>query len=244
MSSTSMGEVPPRSNVVPPLTVEVEGGRIPNKLFRWIEDSFAGSGVATRSGEIHIIRISDYESMAVREFQNAHISSVTFSALDANSLDPTRITVAFNPESIVNKAGTGKTSSPPGWPGQKGRTYFRVTLDGLPTSHVSRIESFAWSRDLDGNTVTVPELELTISMIDYDVYLEKFEAFVISGNLGTEQELAGSLELLAGNLKTVLATIELGGVTPVSIDIGKFEASKEAMARFKVRLNVGSMRFK
>ena len=246
VSSYSMGEILPGSDGAPPNTVEVGVGMIPDKLFRWIEDSVGPDGAATRSGEIHMIRTNDLQSMAVREFQNATISSVIFPALDfAPSNVPTRITVVFDPEEL-HHSGPGSTSCKPDWPGKKnpGLTSFRVTLDGLPTNHVSRIESFVWSRDPRTNAVTIPELELTISMIDYDVYSEYVNESIYSGNLGSQQELTGSLEFLAGDLMTVLATIELEGVTLVELLIPSMEANQQALAVFNVRLHANSMVFK
>ena len=114
-----MGEILPGSDGAPPNTVEVGVGMIPDKLFRWIEDSVGPDGAATRSGEIHMIRTNDLQSMAVREFQNATISSVIFPALDfAPSNVPTRITVVFDPEEL-HHSGPGSTSCKPDWPGKK-----------------------------------------------------------------------------------------------------------------------------
>ena len=232
VSNFSMGQMNLASNIPPPLMIEVEVGRIPSQLFGWMEDTFAAEGDATRSGEVHAIRTSDSQSIAVTEFHNAHLSSVTLPAFHLEtSSTPGPITVVINPESRV--FGPGNPSCQPVWPNERHLTSFRVTLDGLPTDKVVQIGSFTLTK------VTNPELELSILMNDFPSWENWLKEWAL---YGVGPSLNGDFELLASDL-SVLATIKLEGVTPISYEFVTPEAV-ESLGLFRVRLNVNAIEFR
>jgi hypothetical protein len=57
-----------------------------------------------------------------------------------------------------------------------------------------------------------PDLHLRIAATDAGAWVDWHKSFVIDGNCGPDQELAGSLRFLAPDLKTTLAQIDLVGV--------------------------------
>lgn len=196
------------------------------------------------------ILFADANSNLVRrmEFKKAWLSEVTLPTLDAASKDTGLMTIKLRPESTVLKPATGQLPNP-SLAKQKAWlvSNFRLQVGSSPCERVSKIEALTIKQGIteyrDGTDGSVrllpgklefPNLVATFSAVDAGAWQAFFDDFVLAGNNGPADELGGSLELLAPDLKTVLATLEffhLGifrlapeEVEPSSTNIQQFRA--------------------
>jgi hypothetical protein len=98
---------------------------------------------------------------------------------------------------------------------------FRLEIDGLDCTHVSRIEAFTVRREVtfaddgDGQTevipgnVAFPNLKVTLSAAFADTWYDWHEQFVVHGHSGEAFERSGTLSFLSVDLQSELTKIEL-----------------------------------
>ena len=185
------------------------------ELLDWLVESLTPGKPAYRDGAI---QAADFNGNVVseRNFFNALVSEVGFPAMDGASRDAGLMEVRILPESTAVAAGGGTfppTPRPKVWLASN----FRFSLGGLPTSRVSRIESFSISIEAvgggpAGTTAHVPDLRVTFSAIDAGPWQAFFDDFVLNGNNGPASELTGKIELLTPDISEVILAVELGHV--------------------------------
>ena len=252
------------SVTVEPITIETNLN-MGKGLYEWIKASFQRQ-FETHSGKI---TIADYnfEVPSTLEFQEALITKITIPNMDVGSNKRGIIEVQFLPR--ITQIQTGDDIQLPAAQKPKSKTWlasnFRLEIGDLPTSRVSKIDSFTWklavTKDevgqfrfpsLTPTKVEVPNLKITVSMADLGEWNNWHKDFVIDGKCtdGDEQcsdegEISGSITFLDPDLETELARIELLGIGIISIDtLGRGqEANKEEVARFSVELYVEDMKF-
>jgi len=222
-------------------------------LAEWIANS-----VKAKNGTIQFLDYSNREQ-ASRDFHNALISEISFPALDGSSKDAAFITVTLTPEYTEYKKGSGKVATVvKPQPGSKNwlPANFRLTIDGLDATHVSRIEPFAIRRkttteavgekrnyQVGPGTLEFPNLSVTLAESHADSWRQWFEDFAIQGNNDESKERSGKLSLLAADLKSELASIDLLGLGIVQVARTKQEAASENIARVRAEMYCEEMKF-
>lgn len=159
------------------------------------------------------------------EFLNAVVVETTFPDLDAQSKDAGELRVQFAPEAIRYSKVTAKCSNdiPPG---QKKwlASNFRLELDRVDTSGVSKIDSFTVKTRSSGNTynspreTVFPDLRVTVMESRAQGFLKWAQEFIIEGNNSDSKEKTGAIVFLDPSLKNELGRVRLFGV-----GISKFE---------------------
>ena len=84
-------------------------------------------------------------------------------------------------------------------------SYFRLNIDGLPTTRVRLIAPISFRRT--GGGIAPTDLVVTFASTDVDPWRAWVDDFIVKGNNGQGKEKQGSIEVLAPNLSDVLATI-------------------------------------
>ncbi len=238
---------------IEPLSLEL-GMAMSRPILDWIRASWKRD-FARRNGAV-IHTDATYASKLEQWFSDALIVETSFPALDGASTDPAYLTVKLQPERVELKRGDG--SSTPGVisPMQKhwSPSNFRLHLDGLDTSHVSKIDSFKVVqkvKELYVGSARFPELEptglefgnLTIytGLAYADDFLAWYEKAVVGGDKETRQERQGALEFVGPDGDTTLFNVVLHNVGIFGFSIDKSEAGSGNMKRCKIDLYVESM---
>jgi hypothetical protein len=184
-------------------------------LFDWIAAAWAAADQAKDGALLAVDHQLAIKSE--RQFTAARIAATTFPALDAASKAALPLTLRLKPASITLVPGAGKL--PLGKAKQRlwQAANFRLTVDGLDCTKVSRIESFTVPGAVGGK-VDFPALAVTLAAASAATWAAWFEDFVIDGNNGDAAEKNGQIAFLLPNLKTVLARIELHGLGIFRLD--------------------------
>lgn len=219
-------------------------------LYDWIGATWAGKA-PRKSGALSAIDASG-NAKSTREFHNALISETIFPALDASSKEPAFLTLLLAPERVSTVASSGGKA--PGG-SAKGKAWlasnFRLEIDGLDTSRVSRIEGLHFKQTLasSGNArepgkqaagIQLENLRITLAEAGADSWRSWHEDFVIKGNSGDKSERSGRVLLLAANLKDELARIELSNLGLIAL---RPRASASGPSQLEAELYVERMGF-
>ena len=196
------------------ITVEV-GFAMSDALFDWVAAVWAADDQAKDGAVLAVDQ--NFTIKSERQFSGAHIAATTIPALDATSKTATELSVRFTPASIVVAPGAGKL--------QLGKlkqrlwqaSAFRLNIDGLDCTKVSRIDSFTVP-GVVGGKVDFPELAVTFPVVSAATWMAWFQDFVIDGDNGDAAEKNGKITFLLPDLKTPLASIELHGLGIVRLE--------------------------
>ncbi len=188
-------------------------------LFNWVAASWGASPDAKDGAVLGVD--ANFNIKSEVGFLNALVVETKIPALVAASKDAGHLTVRFQPEFIDLKPGAGKLSL--GQAKQKlWRTAnFRLQIDSLDCTKVSRIEAFTVKRNvavltsgsgevtLVPETVEFPNLKVTVSKASATTWFDWHESFVVNGNNGDSFERNGTISFLSNDFKTELSRIEL-----------------------------------
>ncbi len=214
------------------------GLTIPALLFDWIAASWK-SDPPRHDGALLLCN----QNLAVQEergFQSALLAVTAFPALDAASKELAYVTLWLAPRSILSDKkvqGAGPVAFAPKqklWLASN----FRIQIEGLDCTHVSRIEPFSIRRKIEVVTaagggaelipgpVDFPNLRITMSAAHAASWLAWHEDFVLKGHNTAAFEKSGSISLLTPNLQTELTRLELEGlgifrITSEEMDVGR-----------------------
>ena len=121
---------------------------------------------------------------------------------------------------------------------------------------MAKVDSFTWKQGIIKDEVglfceptkypakvEVPNLKLTISMVDVKRWQNWHRTFVIEGQNREEDEFNGRLEFLAPDLEEVLGSVDLLGVGILSLEDFGQAANKEDAGHFTVELYCEQMKF-
>jgi len=205
--------------------IEIEvGTAMPARLFDWIAASWGASPPSMDGAVLGID--GTFALQREQPFLGALIAETTFPTLDAASKQSGRIGVRITPRELLppTKPPTGtKLGLTLGKNQHKAWQVaaFKLELDGLPTSHVTRIDAFAVRRTIErsqGQAATIkpgriafPNLRVWLAASAADDWHAWHKHFLIDGNDTDADEKEGAIVLLAANLSPI-ATIELHGV--------------------------------
>lgn len=200
------------------------GLSLDKSFYELIDSSFANSLGAVRFNGSVAALDANQKIKQQRDFKNALITEVTFPALDAASKESGLLTVKFKPTGIQTVPSSG---SIPLNPGIKSKAWlvsnFRLTMDGLDTNRVTRIESFGLKRILGTPTIAGPSgtpvdrdsrievanLHVTLPQAFAKSWQQWLDDFVVAGNNNDSQEKSGSIALLTSDLKTEIGRVNL-----------------------------------
>ncbi len=188
------------------------GNWMSSAFYQWLQETLA-RGTPRRSGAIltfdNLLR-----PIGRLEFGYALLKEVGFPALDAASRDTAHFTVRIAPEQARRVVAT---AAAPGLSG-KGRSpwlvsNFRVAVDAVDTSSVSAIDALTVAQnlatDFRGNVIVeaVIEPDLAITQPGAGTFGPWVDDFLVQGNRNDASEKAGTLTMLAPNLKDTLFTL-------------------------------------
>jgi hypothetical protein len=196
-------------------------------LYDWISDTLEGKYVRKNGALVGVDY--NFKPQSRLSFRGL-IKEVGFPAPDGSSKDAAKLTVKIAPDYARQEAptaGAGGSGAKSGADQQKKWlcANFRLKLDGLNCTRVSRIEPLVLKTVIVENPVgemreyekepahiEVPDLVVTLAERDAQDFHTWHEDFVIRGNSGEDKEKSGTLELLAPNLQEVLFTLSFSGV--------------------------------
>jgi hypothetical protein len=196
-------------------------------FYNWIQQSFDKS-FARKSGSV-VAADFDYNELSRLNFQDGVITELTMPALDAGSKDAAKLLVTIGSSSFDHAAGRyplnakhQKMWSP---------ANFRLSIDGVDTRRVSKIDSFTIKQSITEDAkgvkvpgkIEIPDLSISIADEDAGSITAWLEDFIVNGHNGEDFERGGKLEYLAPDNRTVLATLSL---TRVGIFKGTAEPSE------------------
>jgi hypothetical protein len=231
-------------------------------FYRWIAQTWEASSLpspgVTRNGAV--LELDDSGAVrARREFVNARLTEVTVPALDLGEKKPGSLTVKILPESVRFVKGegalpeSGPSASPPphfvGYPRPRRPDAcvwlpcnFRVLLDGLEETRITRVEAFTVKTVANRNapkgtpggapspyTTVTPSLSLTLTEATADPWFDWLESFTLQGSREPEQEKNGVILLLSPS-RAELARIDLRGVGLCGLTPASTETSEGASA--------------
>ena len=204
------------------LRVEL-GMAMSSDLFDWIAASW-GPNPPNHDGALLACDFT-YTIRSERGFVGALISETAFPSLDAAAKTPGYLGLRLTPRSVL--PGTNPNVKLNMGPGLKQKLWltsnFRLDVDGLNASKVSRVAPFVVRRDIEvvtsGGTTTLqagrvdfPSLRISLSMSGADSWFDWYEDFVLNGNNGPNAERSGSITLLGPNLADELFRVDLNGL--------------------------------
>jgi hypothetical protein len=192
-------------------------------VYDWVADTWKNK-IEAKSGSLVL---ADYklEAKREREFLNALLTEASFPTLDAASKEQGFLTLKFRAELVKEKTASGKQDAAAAKAKQWLRSGFRLQIDGLDCTKVTKIESLSVTSKvaedqlgqtkesaLEPTTVDFPNLEITLNEVSSKTWSDWLEDFVIKGKNSESDERSGTIQLLAADAKTELARIKLIGL--------------------------------
>jgi hypothetical protein len=194
-------------------------------VYDWIATTWSAK-FARKDGSVTAVDQS-MNVQSEQQFVNALLTTTTIPALNAASKDAGRLTVTISPELTKTPAGGGKAPSV-GKQQQKPflASHFRLELDGLDCTHVSKVDSFTvevqvaadgvgGARDVGAEPVGIVFPDLRVTMTDGPAtatWRTWFTDFVIDGKNDEAQEKNGAIVFLAADLQAELGRVVLHNV--------------------------------
>jgi phage tail-like protein len=237
--------------------IVIQGGFAMGKpVYDWIK-AFLETKRQRKNGSI-ITSDATGKARSQQDFFNALITEITFPAIDAESRDEAYLTLKFAPEYTRSVKASGNVTAPTRPRAQKRwmPANFRLEIDGLDCSMVSRVESFTIRRvattdDIgdardylkEPGRIEFPNLTITLAEVGAQSWMDWHEDFVIKGNNADAMEKKGALVFLAPNFKAELARINFAGLGIFRLAPEKAEARSDAVRRFKAELYCEQMTF-
>ncbi len=196
-----------------------------------------------------------------RTFKNALISEIGFPALDGGSKNQGLLTIKLSPEGFEWKEGDGSAlqNSQANNEITKQKMWltsnFSVNLEkfkGDDSLRKAKVEAFTVKQNVIVNNVgpelesrkeigrlELPQIQVSFAEANLKNWMEWYDKSVVKG---VPTETTGSITYLASDMKLELMRIELDGVGLTSLEIEKYEAAKEGIARVKATLYVETIR--
>ena len=225
-------------------------------MYDWIKASF-DKGYITKNGNFTSADFN-YRAQSQLTFLNALITEVTCPKLDGSSKDAAYFDIGFEAEQVRWAKGGGEDIRGKVGPKQKQWlcSNFRVELGGLPCQRIATVDSFTWkcavASDMLGvfveNTkhpakVTVPDIKLSVSYADHDVWSQAAKKWFIDGHRTESDEMNGRIVYLGPDMRTELGEVALENVGFKKFSDDDAEANSEKIKRFNVELYVEKMTF-
>lgn len=214
---------------------------IPRGLWDWVNTFSSPGQVPTRTLTVSTMDFNNTEKSR-RVFEDSVISFMELPALDGSSKDPGYVKMSFAVGRAKDNAGTAGAKTPPSADKASSKVWlqsnFRLTIDGLATNRVSKIDPITIKHSPKGQ-LEYSNLVITVA----DVDSESWKVWAAQSVDGKPVEKNGKLELLAPNLKDVILTVSLEGLGVVRLISEKSEANADQIQRRKVELYVEKLTF-
>jgi hypothetical protein len=189
------------------------------QLFEWLAASW-GPQPPEKNGAVLAL---DHQWAVKKQagFTSSLITETNFPVLDSASKELGRLTIRVQPAAITLEPAGGKVSLLAVKQKLWRVANFRLEIEGLDCTHVSRIEAFTVRRevtivedgggqiDLVPGHIEFPDLQITLSEAFADTWYDWHEQFVVDGHSGEGFERSGTLSFLSVDLKAELTRIEL-----------------------------------
>jgi len=225
-------------------------------VYEWIAASWRANPPRKNGSVVMLDR--GLEAKSERQFFDAIVTETTIPALDASSRDPAFLAVQLNPARTSFGPASGKAGSAAGRPEQKLwlPSNFRLAIDGLDCSKVAKIDAFVVKQSAADDSVgrdrgepstlrvRFPDLRISLSESSAQSWVDWHKSFVIDGNSGRGEQRDGSLLLLAPDLQSQLARIELVGLGIFSLVSDKAEVGADQIRRMTASLYCTRMAIK
>jgi phage tail-like protein len=213
-------------------------------LSQWIDDTL-DRRPSRKSGAIVTYDTQGKEASRL-SFTNALISEIGFPKLDAGSKDSARLTIKLAPELTRRSAGSGAAA-----PLQRAAAKkwlpanFRLTIDGLDCTHVSKIEALSIRqaiveqaagsvRDFETQPshLEIPDVVATMPESHASDFYAWLDDFVVKGRSSETDEKNGTLEFLSSDLKHAFFTLDLRhlGIFKLALDQAASESIRNVTA--------------
>jgi len=199
----------------------------------------------------------NYQAKSERSFRDALISEVGFPKLDGSSKEAGYLTVTIAVEETTDHPASGAINAPVTKQKVWLTSNFKLELDGLDTTKVSKIDAFSVKQQIiefvpgeeriprkEGGKIEFPDLKITLATSSIATWSAWFDDFVIKGNNGSDNEKNGRIVFLSPDLQT-----ELGEIKLIHVGIFRFDpdaddqSSADKIARFTAELYVEQMQF-
>jgi phage tail-like protein len=224
------------------------GFDLDESLYEWIAASWK-MNYARKDGSITAVDAT-MQAKSEREFFHALITEIGFPALDGSSKEPAYLTVKFSPEYTRIAKASGKVAAvKPAAQKQFLPSNFRLELDGLDCTKVSKIDSFTVKqtpqkddigdlRDMqkEPGKVEFPNLRVELAEVTAATWHEWHEDFVVKGNNDDAHEKSGTIVFLTPNRQEELARINLFNVGIFALRRRPATAATEKVARVVAEL--------
>ena len=177
-----------------------------------------------------------------RAFDGAALSQVVIPACDGASKEPAYATITLTPAS-VREIAPPAGAKPAQLPSTQTKTWlpsnFRLTIDGLVTTRVNKIDAITIKRS--GSTPEYSNLSISLADVDADSWKQWAAQFFAAGGKGLEKR--GKLELLNPSRTEVLMTLNFDGLGVIAVGPEKAEANADQIKRFRAELYVEKITF-
>jgi len=206
------------------MTCGVEMGKA---FYNWIKSSFDRSAMR-KSGAVIVVDYN-HKELSRWEFLDASITEIGLPGCDAASKDAGFMTVKFH--AVSSKIGTSsKGTVVSGAAGMQQKAWlpanFRLVIPGVDCRYVSKIEPITWGAGGVSNiVVTVASSHAQ----DFAVWKTQPVA------------KAGSLDLLAPNLQSILLGLGFSALQIVSMEAPPPSAHPNTIARTKITMSCSNL---
>jgi hypothetical protein len=231
-------------------TVEV-GGSMGWALCEWVNMTMVAQTPSYKSGQIDFL---DYnmKSVAIKEFHDALLTKFTSAKMSADSKEPHKFTVGFQPRTVDEKGGSGKVEKLNQSVLQKkfASYQFKFEMDGLDCSKIYSVDGIEFTQSVADDAVQderiyhkspgaakFGDLTVQFSASSADTWKAWHEDFVKRGNNSDDKEKTGRLAYLSPNGQEELfaITFEHCGIFDLSRDKSDFSKG-DAIARYTAKL--------
>jgi tail tube protein gp19 len=232
------------------------GVNMSDKFMEWISSLFDRKP-ARKNGAVSFQDYTGAEKERL-SWNGGLITEVGFPALDAASKELGRLTVRISPEETKHDKGSGTKSTSSAQKQQKAwqTSNFRLTIDGVDCSRVSKIDALTITQEIvhdevgevrdfqrEPGTLEIPNLVVTVSEAHAADFRKWHEDFVIKGKNDDTQEKQGKLEFLSTNLKDVIFTLTFRGLGIFRISRSKSVSGAAAIATLEAHMYCEDMSF-
>ena len=197
----------------------------------------------------------NYQAKSERQFRDALITETSFPALDAASKDAGYLTLQFATEETIDLPASGALSAPATKQKLWLTSNFKLQIDGIDATKVSKIEAFSVKQQFvesevgpgriggkEPGKLEFPDLKITLAQSSIATWAAWFDDFVIKGNNGADKEKSGRIVFLSPDLQTELGEIKLINVGIFRLDPDADDpSSADKIARFTAEIYVEQM---
>jgi hypothetical protein len=223
-------------------------------LFEWVAASWTAAP-PTRNGAL-LACTSTYAIALEQSFDGALIAETVVPALDAAAKAPAVMTLRFVAASSMGTVNPGGTLGIPLGKGNMKlwlQSNFRLEIDGLDCTKVSRIDAFTVRRAIEpvgspgsgfvAGPIDFPDLRIFLSASSTQGWVAWHKDFVVDGQDADSAERTGTIRFLAPDVKTELARIELAGLGIHRLEPEEEKADPAQIARYVADLYCEEMTF-